>query len=136
MNFSKEASEFTTQQKSMNSSTKYMRNVLIFQLITQFQTKLTCDIGWTDLGTWGSLYNQVEHDGYKNAIVGDIVKLYNSSNNVISNPTDKLVVIDGLDNFIVVNTEDALLVCEKEDEQKIKQFVTDLSSTKKYKKYI
>lgn len=97
---------------------------------------LPCDIGWTDLGTWGSLYNQVEHDDDKNAIVGDGVKLYNSSNNVISNPTDKLVVIDGLENFIVVNTEDALLVCKKEDEQKIKQFVTDLSSTKKYKKYI
>lgn len=97
---------------------------------------LPCDIGWTDLGTWGSLYTQVNHDDKKNAVVGESVKVYNSSNNIISNPTDKLMVIDGLDDFIVVNTEDALLVCKKEDEQKIKQFVTDLSSTKKYKKYI
>lgn len=97
---------------------------------------LACDIGWTDLGTWGSLYTQVNQDEKENAIVGDSVKIYNSSKNIISNPTDKLMVIDGLDNYIVVNTEDALLICKKEDEQKIKQFVTDLNSTKKYKKYI
>ena len=97
---------------------------------------LACDIGWTDLGTWGSLYTQVNQDEKENAIVGDSVKIYNSSNNIISNPTDKLMVIDGLDNYIVVNTEDALLICKKEDEQKIKQFVTDLNSTKQYKKYI
>ena len=97
---------------------------------------LSCDIGWTDLGTWGSLYTQVDQDGKENAIIGDSVKIHNSSNNVISNPTDKLMVIDGLDNFIVVNTEEALLICKKEDEQKIKQFVRDLNSIKKYKKYL
>tara|TARA_A100001234_G_C12618534_1_gene382705 strand:+ start:468 stop:1556 length:1089 start_codon:yes stop_codon:yes gene_type:complete len=97
---------------------------------------LSCDIGWTDLGTWGALYTQVNHDDKKNAIIGDSVKTYNSSKNVISNPTDKLMVIDGLNNFIVVNTDEALLICKKEDEQKIKQFVTDLKSTKKYKKYL
>ena len=97
---------------------------------------LPCDIGWTDLGTWGSLFNQVDKDEKENAIVGESVKVYNSSKNMISNPTDKLMVVDGLENFIIVNTEDALLVCRKDDEQRIKQFVTDLSSTKKYKKYI
>lgn len=98
---------------------------------------LPCDIGWTDLGTWGSLYDEVgSSDENNNAVVGTSVKTYNSKNNMISNPTDKLVVIDGLDNYIVVNTDEALLVCPKDDEQKIKQFVTDLSSTKKYKKYI
>ena len=80
--------------------------------------------------------DRVNHDDKKNAIIGDSVKTYNSSKNVISNPTDKLMVIDGLNNFIVVNTDEALLICKKEDEQKIKQFVTDLKSTKKYKKYL
>jgi len=97
---------------------------------------LPCDIGWTDLGTWGSLYTQVEKDEKQNSIVGKKVKIYNSSNNMISNPTDKLMVIDGLENFIVVSTQDALLICKKDDEQKIKQFVTDLSSTKEFKKFI
>jgi mannose-1-phosphate guanylyltransferase len=97
---------------------------------------LPCDIGWTDLGTWGSLYNQVDKDPNENAIVGKSVKLYNSAKNIISNPTDKLIVIDGLEDYIVVNTSDALLICKKEDEQKIKQFVTDLGSTKEFKKFI
>lgn len=98
---------------------------------------LPCDIGWTDLGTWGSLYDEVgSSDENNNAIVGKSVKTYNSKNNMISNPTDKLVVLDGLDDFIVVNTEEALLVCPKDAEQKIKQFVTELGSTKKYKKFI
>lgn len=97
---------------------------------------LPCDIGWTDLGTWGSLYTQVDKDEKENAIVGENVKIYKSSKNIISNPTDKLMVIDGLEDFIVVNTNDALLICKKDDEQKIKQFVTDLSSTKKHKKFI
>ena len=97
---------------------------------------LPCDIGWTDLGTWGSLYNQVDKDPNENAIVGKSVKLYNSTKNIISNPTDKLIVIDGLEDYIVVNTSDALLICKKDDEQKIKQFVTDLGSTKEFKKFI
>lgn len=97
---------------------------------------LPCDIGWTDLGTWGSLYNQVPKDEKENAVVGKSVKLYSSNKNVVSNPTDKLMVIHGLEDYIVVNTEDALLICKKEDEQKIKQFVTDLSSSKSFKKYI
>ena len=97
---------------------------------------LPCDIGWTDLGTWGSLYNQVDKDPNENAIVGKSVKLYNSAKNIISNPTDKLIVIDGLEDYIVVNTSDALLICKKDDEQKIKQFVTDLGSTKEFKKFI
>ena len=97
---------------------------------------MPCDIGWTDLGTWGALYNQVEKDSKDNAIVGKSVKLYNSVKNIISNPTDKLIVIDGLEDYIVVNTSDALLICKKDNEQKIKQFVTDLGSTKEYKKFI
>jgi len=97
---------------------------------------LPCDIGWTDLGTWGSLYDQVEKDENQNAVVGKSVKTYHCKNMIISNPTDKLVVIDGLEDYIVVNSKNALLICKKEDEQKIKQFVNDLSSTKTLKKYI
>lgn len=97
---------------------------------------LPCDIGWTDLGTWGSLYDQVDKDEDQNAVVGKSVKTYQCKNMMISNPTDKLVVIDGLEDYIVVNSENALLICKKEDEQKIKQFVNDLGSTKTLKKYI
>jgi len=97
---------------------------------------LPCDIGWTDLGTWGSLHDQVKKDENQNAVVGKSVKTYHCKNMMISNSTDKLVVIDGLEDYIVVNSASALLICKKEDEQKIKQFVNDLGSTKTLKKYI
>lgn len=84
------------------------------------------DLGWSDLGTWGSLYTQMDLDENNNAVQGDVVRLYESSNNIINVPKDKLVVLQGLNGYIVVENEGTLLVCKKEDEQQIKQFVADI----------
>ncbi len=84
------------------------------------------DLGWSDLGTWGSLYAQSDLDENNNAVQGDAVRLYESSNNIINVPKDKLVVLQGLSGYIVVENEGILLVCKKEDEQQIKQFVADV----------
>ena len=54
--------------------------------------------------------------------------LYNSSNNIVNVPKYKRVVLQGLNSYIVVESEGTLLVCKKEDEQQIKQFVTDIKS--------
>lgn len=89
------------------------------------------DFGWSDLGTWGSLYAQIQKDSENNAVVGNNVLLSKSSGNMISVPDDKLVVLQGLDDFILVDTEDVLLLCPKEEEQKIKQIVNDLKVSKK-----
>jgi len=91
------------------------------------------DFGWSDLGTWGSLFAQLKKDKNNNAIVGKNVQLANSSDNMISVPEDKLVIVNGLENYILVDTADALLVCPKADEQRIKQIVTDLKVQKKNK---
>lgn len=84
------------------------------------------DFGWSDLGTWGSLYSHLELDEYKNAIQGKNVMMYDSSDNLVKVSDDKLVVLQGLNGYIVVENEGTILVCKKEDEQKIKQFVADL----------
>lgn len=84
------------------------------------------DVGWSDLGTWGSLYTHLDQDIDRNGVVGDKVMLYDSHNNVVRVPNDKLVVLKGLDNYIVVQTENALLICPKSDEQDIKQIVADV----------
>jgi len=84
------------------------------------------DFGWSDLGTWGSLYSHLELDEYKNTIQGNNVMMYDSSDNLVKVSDDKLVVIQGLQGYIVVENEGTILVCKKEDEQKIKQFVADL----------
>jgi mannose-1-phosphate guanylyltransferase len=96
---------------------------------------ILADLGWSDLGTWGSLYTHIEKDENKNAIVGKNVLAYDANDNMILVPDEKLVVIQGLNDYIVVESNNTLLICKKRDEQKIKQFVTDIKS-KKGDKYI
>ncbi|HAH57799.1 MAG TPA: mannose-1-phosphate guanylyltransferase, partial [Bacteroidales bacterium] len=87
---------------------------------------LSSDFGWSDLGTWGSLYDTRLKDSNKNAVVGNNVLMYDSHNCLVNMPKDKLVVLQGLDNYIVVEDKGILLVCRKEDEQQIRQFVNDV----------
>ncbi|MBL4709453.1 MAG: mannose-1-phosphate guanylyltransferase [Flavobacteriales bacterium] len=91
---------------------------------------ISADIGWSDLGTWGSIYTHLNHDKKGNATVGKNVMLYDSEDCIVSVPKEKLVVLQGLKNYIVVESNNILLVCKKEDEQKIKQFVTDIKMEK------
>ncbi len=88
------------------------------------------DFGWSDLGTWGSLYTHLKYDENKNAVVGKNVLLYNSSHNMVHVPTNKLVVLQGLNNYIVVESDGVLLICRKEEEQRIRQFVNDVKIEK------
>lgn len=91
---------------------------------------MSCDFGWSDLGTWGSLYDHLDHDDAGNAVVGKNVMMYDSKDNIVHVPKEKLVVLQGLNNYIVVESNNTLLVCRKDDEQKIKQFVTDIKIEK------
>ncbi|MCC6815466.1 MAG: mannose-1-phosphate guanylyltransferase [Saprospiraceae bacterium] len=84
------------------------------------------DFGWSDLGTWGSIYNLLPQDDQLNAINSKNILLYNVESSIIHNNTDQLIVLQGLKDFIVVNTNDALLICEKSEEQKIKQMLKDI----------
>ena len=87
-------------------------------------------IGWSDLGTWGSLFQKMNKDANNNAIVGKQVFTYNSSDCVIHVPDDKLVVLEGLEDYIVVESNGVLLVCKKQNEQFIKQIVADIKNAK------
>ncbi|MBK9285924.1 MAG: mannose-1-phosphate guanylyltransferase [Sphingobacteriaceae bacterium] len=87
-------------------------------------------IGWSDLGTWGSLYTHIQKDDHQNASIGKNVMLYNSSNCIVHVPKDKLVVLQGLDDYIVVESEGVLMICKKEDEQQIRNFVNDVKVKK------
>ena len=84
------------------------------------------DFGWSDLGTWGSLYAHLDLDEYRNAVQGSKVLLYDSTDNIIKVPNDKIVVMHGMNGYIVVENEGTLLICKKENEQQIKQFVADV----------
>jgi len=88
------------------------------------------DFGWSDLGTWGSLYTHLDHDSKGNGVIGNEVHIYDSKDCIVNVPKEKLVVLQGLDNYIVVESNNTLLVCKKEDEQKIKQFVSKIKAKK------
>jgi mannose-1-phosphate guanylyltransferase len=82
------------------------------------------DIGWSDLGTWKSLYEVSEKDELGNVIDGNTM-LYDVKDSIIKTPQGKLVVIKGLDNFIVAEYDNVLMICPKDQEQKVKDFVAD-----------
>lgn len=84
------------------------------------------NFGWSDLGTWSSLYELRKKDDNLNAVVGNHVKVYESSKCIINMPRNKVVVVQGLDDYIVVENDNMLLICKKSDEQQIRQYVTDI----------
>jgi mannose-1-phosphate guanylyltransferase len=91
---------------------------------------LAVDFGWSDLGTWGSLYENLNKDDQGNAIVGKDILMYDSRNCIVNMPDDKVIVLQGLTDYIVVESENILLVCRKSDEQQIRQFVNDVRMNK------
>ncbi len=91
---------------------------------------LSSDFGWSDLGTWGSLYEHLPKNKHQNSIVGDNVMTYDTQNTIIHMPKGKLAVIQGLEDYIVAEDSGILLICKKSEEQKIRQFVTDVEVEK------
>jgi mannose-1-phosphate guanylyltransferase len=87
---------------------------------------LPATFDWNDLGTWGSLHEKLPKDAHNNSVVNATVLLNNSSSNIISTAKDKLVIIDGLEDFIVVDKDNVLLIYPKSKEQEIKGIVASL----------
>ena len=86
--------------------------------------------GWSDLGTWNSAYENLNKDPNANAVASNNVMLVDTQNSIINTPENKLVVVQGLNNYIVVDTGDVLLICKKENEQEIKEYVGDIKRQK------
>jgi mannose-1-phosphate guanylyltransferase len=80
------------------------------------------NFGWSDLGTWGSLHQQLGKDKEDNALVGENIKMIESKNCIVHVPEGRRYVIQGLDNFIVVEKNNTVLICEKCQEQRMKEF--------------
>lgn len=78
--------------------------------------------GWSDVGTWGSLHTLTPHDEFENAVVGDDVKMVECSGCMVHMPKQKQVVIQGMKNCIVAEHNDVLLICQLNEEQRIKEW--------------
>ncbi|RXK81026.1 mannose-1-phosphate guanylyltransferase [Filimonas effusa] len=86
--------------------------------------------GWSDLGTWNSAYDNLEKDYLGNAVAGNNVMIVDATKCMISAPHNKLVLLQGLEDCIVVDTPDALLICKKDKEQEIKEYVAEVKRSK------
>lgn len=86
--------------------------------------------GWSDLGTWNSAYENLEKDYHGNAVAGDQVMVFDAHNNMVHAKNERLVLLQGLEDFIVVDTKDVLLICKKDKEQEIKEYVAEVKRNK------
>ncbi len=83
------------------------------------------DFGWSDLGTWGALYDLCEKDSEGNVTLKNHSLIYNGKDNMIALPEDKLVVIDGLEGYLVAESNNVLLICKKDEEHVIRKYIND-----------
>jgi mannose-1-phosphate guanylyltransferase len=86
--------------------------------------------GWSDLGTWNSAYDNLEKDYLGNAVASENVIIIDATKCMVSSPKEKLLLLQGLDDFIVVDTPDVLMICKKEKEQAIKEYVAEVKRNK------
>ncbi len=92
------------------------------------------DFGWSDLGTWKSLYENSDKDEQGNVVDANAM-VYDTSNCIIKLPKDKLVIVEGLEDYIIAEYDGVLMICRKDQEQRVKDFVAD-AKAKKGTKYI
>src|SRR5690606_29288110 len=90
---------------------------------------LPADFGWSDLGTWASIYDMAEKDYVGNAVIpSDHVIMYNSANCMVNVPKNKLVILNGLHDYIVVESNNILLISPRDEEQMVKEIAADVKS--------
>ncbi|MFD0941405.1 mannose-1-phosphate guanylyltransferase [Pedobacter boryungensis] len=90
---------------------------------------LPSDFGWSDLGTWASIYEMAEKDYVGNAVIpSDQVMMFDSSNCMVNVPGEKLVILQSLHNYIVVESNNTLLICPRSEEQNVKNIVADVKA--------
>jgi mannose-1-phosphate guanylyltransferase len=90
---------------------------------------LPADFGWSDVGTWDSLHHLGQHDENANMVNGDVI-LYDTKNCIIKTPPERLVVVQGLEGYIVAEYDNVLLICKRTEEQRVKEFVADVRAKK------
>lgn len=89
---------------------------------------MMADFGWSDLGTWSSLYELSDKDDSGNATVNGASQLYNCKDNLIVLPSGKVAVIQDLENYLVAEEGNVLLICKKDEEQKLRQYFNDVEA--------
>jgi mannose-1-phosphate guanylyltransferase len=133
--FSSEKDKFNTTQeeKALQQIYPLCTNISIdFGIMEKADNVyvIPSSFGWSDLGTWNSAYELLHKDHHQNALAGDNILALDAKGCMVHTPNGKLVVLQGLHDFIVVDTSDVLLICKKDKEQEIKEFVSEVKRHK------
>ncbi len=129
----KEAYNSPKEKAAIAKAYSLSKNISIDYAIMEYANNvhvIPASFGWSDLGTWTSLWELHEKDAKGNAFQGNNVMVYESENCLVSAPKDKLVILQGLDDYCIVDTGDVLMICRMEEEQKIKQINYDVRKGK------
>jgi mannose-1-phosphate guanylyltransferase len=126
----------TDAQKAIDAAYAAIESISIDYGVMEKSTNVVTlkgDFGWSDVGSWSAFYNISDKDAQGNVIRGNVISI-DAGENLIYSP-DKLTAVVGLKNIVVVETEDALLVCSKDQAQDVKK-VVDLLEQKGMKEYL
>lgn len=126
--FTKEAAKYNTaaEQEYVNRCFEACEDISIDFAVMENAKNVDvvlANFDWSDLGTWGSLYTHLEKDYNGNAVIGKNVHMINSTNCIVNLPENKLALIEGLDNHIVVESDNMLMILNKDDEQNLKKYL-------------
>lgn len=119
------------EQRFINAHYPSCRNISIDFAIMEHAPNVyveCVDLGWSDLGTWGSLYDNSPKNSDGNVTQRCKTMMINSRNNVVAIKGDKVLVASGLNDYIIADVDDALLIVPKSEEQKIKLYVNEVKT--------
>lgn len=133
--FSAEKEKFNTpeEEKTLSEIYSLCTNISIdFGIMEKADNVyvIPSSFGWGDLGTWNSAYENLSKDDSENAIAGDNVIVIDSHNCMVHAPKEKLLLVQGMEDYIIVDTQDVLLICKKDKEQEIKEYVSKVKKLK------
>ena len=126
------------EQSFINNTYPQCKNISVDNGIMEKATNvyvMLADFGWSDLGTWKSLYELSDKDENGNVVNANAM-LYDTYNSVVRVSKDKLIVLEGVDNLIVAEADGVIMICHKDHEQRVKDFVSDAKQSASNKKFI
>lgn len=133
--FAAEESKFNTpdEEKTLNEIYSLCTNISIdFGIMEKADNVyiIPSSFGWGDLGTWNSAYENLPKDEFENAIASENVITIDTTNCMVHAPKEKLLLVQGMDDYIIVDTNDVLMICKKDKEQEIKEYVSKVKKQK------
>ena len=117
------------EQESVNLAFEVCEDISIDFAVMENAKNLDvvlANFDWSDLGTWSSLYTHLDKDYNGNAVIGENVHMINSNNCIVNLPSNKLALIEGLNDHIVIESENMLMILNKADEQNLKKYMVSL----------